>query len=134
MYVTLNTLLKLDPSDFDKVTEINISYNKLETFPRILIDNIHKFVNLKILYCNNISLTELPDLSAIINLKILYCNNNRLTELPDLSANINLKYLFCYNNKFNIEIPETNIINRYNQFLIEEKLKFRDTRIKSARK
>jgi len=49
----------------------------------------------KILYLNNLQLTELPDLPQ--NVKYLNCSNNLLTSLPTLPSS--LKILICFRNQ-----------------------------------
>jgi hypothetical protein len=69
---------------------IDVNSRQLNYLP-----DLNRFKNLKILYCNNNRLVNLPPLNS--NLKTLYCDNNLLTFLPPLNAN--LQKLYCYNNQ-----------------------------------
>lgn len=60
-------------------------------------DLINLKVDIELLSCDYLFLTELPDLKHLANLKVLYCSNNELKTLPELPPN--LKVLDCGNNK-----------------------------------
>ena len=61
----------------------------------ILLPNLDEFINLKILYCYDNQLTQLPELTN--NIVALYCNNNQLTQLTKLPNKLN--ELYCQNNQ-----------------------------------
>ena len=56
-----------------------IDYSFLKTYK---LPDLTKYINLKVLYCNNTKLTELTNLpNTLIELN---CSNNELTELSNL--------------------------------------------------
>jgi Leucine-rich repeat (LRR) protein len=53
--------------------------------------------DITVLDCSKLKLKKLPNLFHLSQLKILYCHNNYLKELPTLPPNI--EKLYCFNNK-----------------------------------
>jgi len=83
-------------SRFINLQELDCSYNKLITLPKL--NN-----TLQQLDCSHNDLISLPELNE--NLKYINCSNNNLISLPKL--NENLQYIDCSDNNL-ISIPELN--------------------------
>lgn len=100
----------VEGSEIWNISDINVGGHGIKD-----LTGITYFKYLKNLYCNDNSLTELPQLPDTLEmlecsdnqitafsqklpekLDILSCSNNLLTELPQLPDN--LSFLFCYNN------------------------------------
>ncbi len=73
------------------ITELNLSRKRLYKLP----DDIHKYTNLKVLYCNYNKLTSLDNLPP--NIEELDCHANQLSNLDNLP--INLQKLDCHTNQ-----------------------------------
>ncbi|HOD10498.1 MAG TPA: T9SS type A sorting domain-containing protein, partial [Flavobacterium sp.] len=89
------------------VFEIVLSYENVSS-----LVGIRSFVNLKALYCNGITLTEL-DLSGLSNLELVVCSNNSLLESINLNGLTNLLELEIRNNIqiTNIDFSGLNSLN-----------------------
>ena len=93
------------------ITELYLSRKRLYKLP----DDIHKYTNLKVLYCNNNNLTSLDNL--LINLIKLDCSHNNLTSLDNLP--FNLEELYYYNNPLIYDFaPTLENIKKYNNYKI----------------
>ena len=93
--------MEVDESNIDfTIEELTIDKNNIH-----YLNFLHKFKNLRKLYCGNNNLTSLPELpTTLIN---LYCSYNNLTNLPELPNT--LTQLYCgYNNLTSLpELPTT---------------------------
>ena len=78
----------LSQSEADQVTQISINTYNVRT-----LKGIEYFTKLRILYCNNCSISNL-DVSKNNLLEILNCSYNPITEL-NVNNLINLKELYC---------------------------------------
>jgi len=74
------------------ITELNISNQGLSKLP----DDIHKYTNLKTLYCGNNKITSLDNLPQ--GLLELNCSHNQLIHLDNIPLSI--EKLWCGGNRF----------------------------------
>jgi Leucine-rich repeat (LRR) protein len=82
--------------EFNNVIELRFSNQRINKLP----ESILNCKNLKILYCQNNNITELPELGNLKFLKLINCSNNKLTKLPESIGDLHyLKSLICINNK-----------------------------------
>ncbi len=65
----------------------------------LILNNLHKFVNLQELYLDNNKITEIKGLDNLVNLLILNLTNNQITEIKGLNNLVNLQELYLYNNQ-----------------------------------
>ena len=85
-----NFYIDSDHPDIQSVTILSIPLQNFSS-----IEGVQAFENLVYLYCNENSLTSLPDLPS--SLIYLNCRNNALTTLPNMPPS--LEFLLCQNNQ-----------------------------------
>jgi Leucine-rich repeat (LRR) protein len=100
----------------NNITSLELPNNIIFSIP-ICLPDLSKFINLKMLFINNLNsgyITNLP-----INLVWLSCRNNNLTSLPKLPNT--LKHLDCGNNKLQKlpELPNLDFLNCNNNLLTQ---------------
>ena len=99
---------QLSADEISEVTEINVSYEDIET-----LKGIEYFTAITYLDCSENDLTQL-DVSKNTSLKELNCNNNKLTAL-DVSKNTVLEILNCSSNKLTaLDVSENTSITDLN--------------------
>jgi Leucine-rich repeat (LRR) protein len=92
---------ELTKADLEKVTHLNLSYNKLTKLPK----ELEKLTQLTSLDLGVNKLTELPNgLEKLTQLKNLYLHDNKLTSVKELEKLTQLTRLYLNDNKL-AELP-----------------------------
>ena len=115
---------------YSQITALDLSFKNINELP-----DLSKYTNLKILDCNNNTITLLNNLPQ--KLEILNCSNNKITELNNLPQS--LKKLSCVNNIItNLDnLPKSlkklycsnNRLKYYFEHTLENIRKYNETRI-----
>ncbi len=98
------TKLVIDDVNIDAFINCNpleISYLQICALNNIelVLNNLHKFVNLQILYLNTNQITEIKKLDNLVNLQLLSLSNNKIKEIKGLDNLVNLQQLYLNNNQ-----------------------------------
>ena len=108
LYINDENVNDLDNCDYLTITNLTIcAPNNIN----LLLDKLHKLVNLQILNLNSNQITEIKGLDNLVNLQHLYLHQNQITEIKGLDKLVNLQRLDLYNNQIRKIKGLDNLIN-----------------------
>jgi Leucine-rich repeat (LRR) protein len=77
----------------------------------LLLDKLHKFINLQELSLSINQITEIKGLDNLVNLQTLYLYSNKITEIKGLDNLVNLQTLYLYSNQITEIKGLDNLVN-----------------------
>ncbi len=83
----------------------------------VILNNLHKFVNLKKLNLYNNEITKIKGLDNLVNLRELKLSENKITEIKGFDNLVNLQILHLYNNKITEIKGLDNLVNLQTLYL-----------------
>ena len=108
LHITDRNINDLDNCDYLMITKLSIfAPNNIN----LLLDKLHKFINLQILNLGNNQITEIKGLDNLVNLQTLDLYQNQIREIKGLDKLVNLQTLYLNLNQIREIKGLDNLIN-----------------------